>query len=331
MSEQEIQRYWQQLPRQLARYLGLVVAALVVIYLLTGLFYIEPKQIGVQQRFGKVIDGHVEPGLHFALPAPFDRITLIESKNIRTVDLDDFASEGWSYGSRAQSFIKSTNLKPYCITGDNNIVNVSLLIKYSVVRPERYLLISDDVERLIKGFAASSALEMVAQTGVDEILTFGKKQIENGVKKQLQEQLDRFDSGIGIVFVEIVEIAPPKAVQRYFDDVINAREERKKELNVARALENRVIPDARGYANRIKQEAQSYRSEQVNLAQGESSRFLAQLESVSKNSKVLRKQQYLAFLRRIADRLKGIRVVTRGDDSSVGYSSSSMMAPSSDR
>ncbi|THB70347.1 MAG: FtsH protease activity modulator HflK [Gammaproteobacteria bacterium] len=296
--------------KHLMQYTVVVISALLLIYIATGFFYIDPNQIGVQQRFGEIIDADVKPGLHYALPAPIDQITRIDSKNVRSVIVDDFASSGWEFGSRAHRYIKASNLTTYCITGDNNIVNVSLLIKYNVLNPANYIVSTRDVERLIKGFTASSVLKMVSQTEVDEVLTFGKKRIEDGVKQMLQKKLDKFDSGIRIAFVEIREIAPPKQTQRYFDDVINAKQERKKALNVAQAYKNRAIPEAREYANKTEQEANSYKHQQILVAQGEASRFSSQLQSIEADEKLLQKQQYYQFIKQLGNKIDNIRVIS---------------------
>ncbi len=297
------------LQKQLVHYAGLVICVLIVIYFATGFYYIDPSQIGVQQRFGKIIDPNVQPGLHYALPTPTDQVTRIDSKNVRSIIVDDFASSGWEFGSRAHNYIKSSNLTTYCITGDNNIVNANLLIKYNVISPDKYLISTRDTELLIKGFTASSVLKLISKTNVDDVLTTGKKRIEDGVKQLLQQKLNQFDSGIRIAFVEIREIAPPKQTQRYFDDVIQARQERKKALNIAHAFKNRAIPEAREYANNIQQEASSYKHQQISRAQGEASRFLAQLQSIKSDNTLLQKQQYYQFIKRLSKKLNEIRII----------------------
>ncbi len=297
------------LKKQLIQYSGLIIIALLIIYIATGFFYIAPNQIGVQQRFGEVINSNLQPGLHYALPSPIDEVTRIDSKSVSSVIVDDFASTGWEFGSRAHQYIKSSNLTTYCITGDNNIVNISLLIKYNIISPAKYLTSNRDVKRLIKGFTASSVIKMVSNTKVDEVLTTGKKRIEDGVRQLLQNNLDRFDSGIRVAFVELREISPPKQTQRYFDDVINARQERKKALNIAQTFKNRAIPEAREYANSIEQEANSYKHQKILRAQGEASRFLAQLQSINSDDKLLQKQQHYQLIKQLAKKVKDLRVV----------------------
>lgn len=298
-----------ELKGHMLRYSLIVFFALAIIYFLTGFYYVKPKQIAVQERFGKIIDGNIKPGLHYALPAPIDKVIKIEAMSVESVIVDDFASANWEYGSRAQEFIKQTSLKPYAITGDNNIVNISLFIKYNVIKPADYVRSGRDAKWLIQSLAAESLLIITSKTGVDEILISGKKALETGIGKRLQNRLDELESGIGVVFIEIREISPPKLVQNYFDDVIKAKVEKRKLLNDARTYKNRIIPEARQYANRILQEARTYKTEQTLMAQGEASRFLSKLQSVVHNKNLMMEQEYIELIKRISQKVKDIRVI----------------------
>lgn len=295
--------------KHMFRFSIFVIISLIAIYFVSGFYYVRPKQIAVQKRFGKIINGNIKPGLHYAFPAPIDSVIKVEAKTVKSVIVDDFASSSWEYGSRAQEFIKQTNLKPYNITGDNYIVNTSLLVKYNIIKPAKFAIINKDPERLIKSIAAESLLILASKSSVDEILISGKRKLEIDVRKRLQKKLNKLQSGIGIVFIEIREISPPKLVQRYFDDVIKAKVERKKLLNEANKHKNKILPQARQYANKIVQEAKSYKKEQTLLAEGEAARFLSQLQSVSLNKNLLKKQQYLSLLKEISPKIKEIRVI----------------------
>ena len=161
----------------------------IVGYLCSGLYYVDQNQIAVLTRFERIIDGNVMPGLHYALPWPVDRKTKIPVKQVETLVIDDFAGE-YEEQSPPARFEQLTGLKPYCITGDNNIVTVTLLIKYTVINPVEYLYGVKDGELMMNYLAASIIIHNLAALGVDEVLTFGKKKIENDVKIQLQRQLD---------------------------------------------------------------------------------------------------------------------------------------------
>ena len=54
------------------RFMGFVCLFLLAIYIGSGIFSISQNQLGVLQRFGKVMDRSVPPGIHYALPWPID-------------------------------------------------------------------------------------------------------------------------------------------------------------------------------------------------------------------------------------------------------------------
>lgn len=280
----------------------------VVGYLFAGLYYVDQNQIAVLTRFDRIIDGNVMPGLHYALPWPIDRRIKIPVKQVETLVIDDFAGE-YEEQSPPARFEQLTGLKPYCITGDNNIVTITLLIKYTVINPADYLYGTKSGEEMMNNLVASIIIQNLATLGVDEILTFGKKKIENDVKIQLQRQLDSLNSGIGVSFVEIKEINPPKTVQQDFDDVVNAQVDKRKVINVAQSYANEVISYARSKANLIVAEAESYGNEKVLAAQGDVSRFLSRLEEYKKAPAINRSKYYLDFIQEIYPHLEEIRVI----------------------
>jgi membrane protease subunit HflK len=277
-------------------------------YLFAGLYYVDQNQIAVLTRFERIIDGNVMPGLHYALPWPIDRRIKIPVKQVETLVIDDFAGE-YEEQSPPARFEQLTGLKPYCITGDNNIVTITLLIKYTVINPVDYLYGTQSGEEMMNNLVASIIIHNLATLGVDEILTFGKKKIENDVKIQLQRQLDSLNSGIGVSFVEIKEINPPKTVQQDFDDVVNAQVDKRKVINVAQSYANEVISYARSKANLIVAEAESYSNEKVLAAQGDVSRFLSRLEEYKKAPDINRSKYYLDFIQEIYPLLEEIRVI----------------------
>ena len=77
--------------RSFLKWIGL---GLVFLYLLSGIYSISSNEIGVLQRFGKVVDKDVRPGIHFSLPWPIDKINRVPVKKVETVFIDDFYEKG---------------------------------------------------------------------------------------------------------------------------------------------------------------------------------------------------------------------------------------------
>lgn len=281
-----------------------------IIYSFSGIYKIEGDAVGVLSRFGKVVDARVNPGLHYKMPWPIDRVQIIQVRQIKTMAITDFHTNYMQGdGGRAYSFYKGTELEPYCITGDNNIVAISLVLKYTISDPVKYLYGLKQPETFMERCTAHLIVHKLASLEIDKILTIGKKQLEFDLQNELSEELEKAETGISLSFLEIKEIKPPTTVQQYFDRVINAEVEKTKALHQAQGYYNRVVPEARSEANELTQEAKAYKREKINGAEGEVSRFLSRFDGYSENPEAHREKIYLEFIQQVYPNLGEIRVV----------------------
>lgn len=281
-----------------------------IAYAFSGIYKIERDSIGVLIRFGKVVEANVLPGLHYKLPWPIDRVISVPVKQVKTIEINDFSStytlaeSGVSY-----AFYNNTNIAPYCITGDNNLVAITLEIKYNIADPVDYFFRTKQPEAFIERIAANLIIHQLAHLHIDDVLTTGKKQLEFDLQNLLLEELDKYNTGIRISFLEIKEIVPPQTVQDDFDRVINAEVEKKQMLNEAQGYQNRIVPEARTEADIIIQDAEAYKREKTLQAEGEAARFLSRLKGYQQNPKAQREKIYLDFVKTVYPQLKEIRVI----------------------
>lgn len=280
-----------------------------LLYAFTGIYNVEQNEIGIVKRFGKIIDDNIQPGLHYALPYPFDEVVKISVKQMKTLTINDFSNDEWPEGSKVASYVEKTKLRPYVISADNNIVNITLNVKYTISKPADYLYKVAEIENILSNICASTVVHTIAEIPVDEILTFGKKRIENTVKIEFQKRLNEIESGISISFVEIKDIMPPFEIQKNFNRVINAEVEKKKDRNNAESFRNTSVAEARSEANKILSEAQSYKKEKILIAEGAAERFKLQLDEYKKSQNINRKKIYLDFLQTIYPKLREIRYI----------------------
>lgn len=287
------------------RFAGWILLALALVYLLSGIYAVSPNEIGVQQRFGRVVDAAVPPGIHYRLPWPAERIDKVPVRMVSRISVDDFF-----HGQTL--FNQLTGLASYCLTGDNNLVNIECTIQYTIARPADYLFRVADIQNALRGMTCNAILHSLAQLPVDEILTHGKSQIEQFIKESLQRDLDTIQSGLHISFVELKNVKPPERIQRYFDDVINAKIDKNKLINQAETYRNQKIPAAKADAARLSQGAEAYRNEVIAQAEGEAVRFLRRLEEYQKAQGVTRRRLYLESMSQILGNV-GRRVVVDAD------------------
>ena len=64
----------------------IVVAVVVIIWLLSGLYCVDPGEKGVVRRFGKE-SGKTDPGLNYHLPWPIEKVTTVNMEKIRIAQI----------------------------------------------------------------------------------------------------------------------------------------------------------------------------------------------------------------------------------------------------
>jgi len=119
------------------------------------------------------------------------------------------------------------------------------------------------------------------------------------VQKLMQEVLDTYQAGIRIEEVRLQKVDPPTQVIGAFRDVQAARADQERLQNEAHAYASRVLPEARGEAERILQAARGYKEQTVAEATGQTSRFLKVLEEYKKAPEVTRRRMYLETMERV--------------------------------
>lgn len=273
-----------------------VLVILLGLYLASGFYAIKPDEIGVVERLGKVVNKMVAPGLHYDFPRPFARVHKVPIKKANRILIDDFY-QGPNVASTASAFYALTGLDSYCLSGDNNVVEILAAVQYTIADPFDYLFVASHGEALLRDIVSREIVHALSSRPVDMILTYGKKEIEGVVRRRAQEKLDADRTGLLVSSVEINEVRPPASVQSHFDDVINAHIEKRERISRAESYRNEAVPRARAQAGRSIREAEAYRDKVKNSAMGESERFLNKLTGYVQAPGVTMQRLYLEFVR----------------------------------
>ncbi len=148
--------------------------------------------------------------------------------------------------------------------------------------------------------------EVIGRSDIQPILTGARTATEQAVQDLMQKTLDEYGSGVLINQVQMQKVDPPAQVIDAFRDVQAARADQERLQNEARTYANRVIPDARGRSAQILQGAEAYREQTVAEAKGQTARFLKVYDEYKKAPDVTRQRIYLETMERIfgnADKL----------------------------
>ena len=144
------------------------------------------------------------------------------------------------------------------LTGDENIVEIYFVVFWRIKDPLKYLFNIQNPEGTVKAVAESAMREVVGQSDVAPILTGARQKTEQAVQKLMQDVLDHYGSGIRVDQVQLQKIDPPTQVIDAFRDVQAAAADKEKLQNEALGYASRIVPEARGEAERILQAAKGY-------------------------------------------------------------------------
>jgi membrane protease subunit HflK len=93
-----------------------------------------------------------------------------------------------------------------------------------------------------------------------------------------------------------------------FCDVASASEDRETYINQALAYQDSTIPEARGNAEKIIMEADGFKAERINSAQGEAYRFIRQHTAHEKSKKITETRLYVEAMEKILSPVEKILI-----------------------
>jgi membrane protease subunit HflK len=192
------------------------------------------------------------------------------------------------------------------LTQDENIVSVELAVQYKVGNAKDFLFNVDKPIHSLKEATASALRFVIGHTNLSEILTTGRDEVRQKVKKILQETLSVYKSGITLLDVVIQPATPPEAVKAAFDDAIKAQEDEQRYKNQAESYERKILPKAQGRAKRILEEANAYKEQIILKAKGDVSLFLELLPLYIKSPEVTIQRLYFDMMEKVLGKVSKI-------------------------
>ncbi len=271
--------------------LGWILLGAVVLWGLSGFYIVDEGNHGVETRFGKYV-ATTQAGLNWHFPAPIEQVEIVNVKQQRYIEV------GYRSGG-SEKLLGSVPKEALMLTKDENIIDVRLAVQYQVKDAKEFLFNVVSPAVTLKQVTESAQRGVIGSSQMDFVLTEGRSEVVAQIKKEIQDVMDSYKSGIQITSVNLQDAQPPEQVQNAFEDAIKSREDKQRLINEAEAYSNDVVPKARGAAARQMQEAEGYREQVVARAEGESSRFSKLLAEYSKAPDVTRKRLYIESMQAV--------------------------------
>ena len=202
------------------------------------------------------------------------------------------------------------------LTGDENIVDADLIVQYKIKDRIDYLFNFIGPELTLREASEASLRTVIGRHNIDEALTSRKLMIQEETKELLQIILDKYETGVIVVAVQLQDVSPPKQVIDAFKDVASAKEDKNRMINEAEGYRNDVIPKARGQAQAMIRESEGFRESRIKRAEGDVAKFKAIVKEYTKAKEVTKERLYLEAMEEI---LPGIDkyIVPNGEDGNL--------------
>jgi membrane protease subunit HflK len=287
----------------------IVMFLLVVVFLSSGFFKVEPNERAMILHYGKPKgEGDkalLGPGLHWSFPYPIDEVQKVSVTGVQKVN----SSVGW-YATTPEQELAGTEpyagatLNPavdgYTLTADANIIHVRSTLSYHVVDPVRYTFGFVAATNVIQNALNNAIVYASANFKVDDILTKDKAGFQGAIEKRATELLDKDNVGVAVDQCDVQTTWPrQQAVKAAFSAVTSAQIERDQKLQEASSFTNQVLTAAVATSNSIVNLAEAQRVQYVNDLSSRATNFLNILPRYRTNADLFVQQRFNEAMGRV--------------------------------
>jgi len=261
-----------------------LVGIALLLWMLTGIYIVGPDEVGVVQTFGKYSRA-AQSGLNYHFPFPFEKVSTPKVTEVKRIEI--------GFRTVGKNQYQTIQRESLMLTGDENIVDAEMIVQYKIKDPVAYTFNFIEPELTVRQAGEASLRTVVGRHNIDEALTSGKFMIQEEAKELIQSILDKYNTGILVVAVQLQDVSPPEQVIAAFKDVASAKEDKNRMINQAEGYRNDIIPKARGEAQAGIREAEGYKKARIARAEGDVSKFNSVLKEYRKSKEVTEIRMFL--------------------------------------
>lgn len=284
-----------------------VMVVLVVVFLFSGFFTVDPQEKAIILRFGKPLgEGEkalLGAGAHWAFPYPIDEVVKVPIREILQIK----STSGWYPQTPEQEAAGQTppanpSLNPmfdsYALSADGNIIHVKVTLSYRIEDPVRYVFGFVNATNAVQNALDGALLSTTARFKVDDMLTRNQTGYLEAVRRRVAELIAVQELGIVIEQCS-VDLSPPLYLKPAFNSVVTAGQNREKLLNEARSDANKVLSQAAADATNRLDVAKTERTRLVEAVTSDADNFRRLLPKYESNSDLFVQQRLVEAMGRV--------------------------------
>jgi membrane protease subunit HflK len=266
--------------------LKVIMLVLVGLFLLSGFEKIRPDERGLVLRFGRIVgvgdERILEPGLRWVCPYPIEQLVRIPVEKKINLKIDSF----WYYQRPEDDLPETPEIRRYvpktldplrdgyCLVrnstdsyvagrkgSDYNIVHCKWQLTYQIDEPALFFtninvedvkpgqsyfnVITTSITPILKSLVEDAIVTVMVNYTIDEALR-SQDRIPNHVETLLQERLNRIESGIKVVSIQLTDVTWPRQVNDAFLALLGAGQEKPRLIKEAQTYAEKTLNEAAG-------------------------------------------------------------------------------------
>ncbi len=279
------------------------IATMAALYALSGITIVKPEEVAMVLRWGRLVGDTPAlqqhgAGLLFAFPRPIDEVIRVQTKRVTQIQvatLDAGGGIGATDDDEAPASAGNSLdpvLQGYAVTGDQNIVQVSMVAHYRIRDPGTWKFYAANAEDVLRTEVTAAMVRSIGEMGVDRVLSDGRKDLIATAGRRTQAGLDAAHSGLELTSLEVTRLGPPAALVLDFSRVQSAFIEAETKKKEAQAYAETAVPRATADVDAALQAARASAASDLAVAKGEAAAFLALDREYRLNPVVVRERLY---------------------------------------
>ena len=267
------------------RLLNLIIAAVILTVLARGFHVVKKEEAGVVVRFGKVIEEHTEPGIHYHIPI-IDKVHVRAVKRIATYRIA-------SKSDQASNFT--------ILSGDPALFEIDVVLQYTINHLRNFLYVSTDPIALTTMLTRGHMVNIMGQNFIDLIFTTNREIIERTLRDEVTKDLEAYGIGVEVVAISIVDVRPIDETVEAFRDVSDAVAESIQAVSQANRRKESLILRTQGQAEAVILSATARARERLVQSRSSASAFTELLAAYREQPRQVAITRYWKRMRTIFD------------------------------
>ncbi len=295
----------------------LLICQLLLLHAMSCFVFLGPEEAGWRERLGRPLpEGALSSGFHLKAPWPFETVRRLPVRRVqftevgfqRDPDRERPATLLWTvpHYQQEDNFLVPSR-SGGAADGDAvpvNLVTLNIPVEYLVTNFFAHAYGFAEPAALVRQIAYRAVTREIAGRELAALLDGEREAAAARIRADAQAECDRVGLGVHILALPLPGVHPPVTVADAYQSVVGALEEKEATILKAHAYARGTEPRAQAESERIKLEAQAYRTQRTELSRAEVRQYEERLKAHAKSPEVFRSRLYLATLR---DALAGPR------------------------